>query len=278
VAKSRQQPPEPGPPQVDPACGIVFLLGQIDKGKKLLVARPINSDDYGSWELVTKNFLEKAFGTNSPNIRSVTDVGKYGSFPMGASEEYWENRRAESLQTQLKKLEGLVELLETEQQLSGEHTPAVIPTIAGHRVFLVHGHEETILHEVARFLEKLEQEIIILREQPNSGRTIIEKFEDYSNVGYAIVLLTPDDRGGTFESEWATQKPRARQNVIFEIGYFIGRLGRNRVCALYRDGVEIPSDYSGVLYVKLDEAGAWRLSLAKEMRASGLPIDMNKAL
>jgi len=143
---------------------------------------------------------------------------------------------------------------------------------------LVHGHDEAVLHETARFLEKLAQDIVILREQPHSGRTIIEKFEDYSDVGFAIVLLTPDDRAGIASAAYEEQKPRARQNVIFELGYFIGRLGRNRVCALYRPGGEIPSDYSGVLYVELDERGGWRLELAKEMKAAGLPIDMNKAL
>ena len=73
-------------------------------------------------------------------------------------------------------------------------------------------------------------------------------------------------------------KARARQNVVFELGYFIGRLGRNRVCALYAEGVEIPSDYSGVVYTKLDASGAWRLELAKELKAAGLPVDMNLAL
>ena len=101
----------------------------------------------------------------------------------------------------------------------------------------------------ARFIEKLGLELIVLHEQPNKGRTIIEKFQDYSNVSYAVVLLTPDDRGGVASSKLEEQQPRARQNVIFELGYFIGKLSRKRVCALYIDGVEIPSDYSGVLFI-----------------------------
>jgi len=92
------------------------------------------------------------------------------------------------------------------------------------------------------------------------------------------VLLTPDDRGGLASLPYESQRQRARQNVIFELGYFIGRLGRNRVCALYSENVEIPSDYSGVLFIKFDEAGAWRLSLAKEIKAAGITVDMNKAL
>jgi predicted nucleotide-binding protein len=142
----------------------------------------------------------------------------------------------------------------------------------------VHGHAEATLQEVARFLEQIEQEIIVLREQPNRGRTIIEKFEEYGDVGFAVVLLTPDDRGGPAAATYEEQGLRSRQNVILELGYFLGRLGRSRVCAMYTEGVEIPSDYSGVLYVPLDSGGAWRLHLARELKAAGFPIDMNKAV
>ena len=146
------------------------------------------------------------------------------------------------------------------------------------RVFLVHGHDEAAREKVARFLEKLEFEVIILHEQPNMGRTIIEKFSDYSDVAYAVVLLTPDDIGGAKGTNTNQLAARARPNVLFELGYFIGKLGRDRVCALHETGVEILSDYSGVLYVTLDVTNAWRLYLAKEMKAAGLPVDMNKAI
>ena len=269
---------ESEPPQVKPEQGIIFLSKQIEKAKVLLHGVQLAKDDYSSWELVTRNYLEKAFGTNSPNVSTITDVGKYGSFPMNASDDWWENHRKESLQTQIKKLEGLLELLETECTLSHGQSPTLEHSTMGHKIFLVHGHSEVALHETARYLEKLNQEIVILREQPNQGRTIIEKFEDYADVGFAIILMTNDDRGGKNDVAYNEQLPRARQNVIFEFGYFVGRLGRNRVCALYSEGVEIPSDYSGVLYVPIDEQGAWRMMLAKEMRAVGLPVDMNLAL
>ena len=149
---------------------------------------------------------------------------------------------------------------------------------SGNKVFLVHGHDERAIHETARFLEKLDVEVVILREQPNSGRTIIEKFVDYSDVTFAVVLLTGDDRGGVVTASFDAHRLRARQNVILELGFFLGRLGRMRVCALYQEGVEIPSDYSGVIFTAVDAAGAWRLALAKELKAAGLPIDMNKAL
>jgi predicted nucleotide-binding protein len=143
---------------------------------------------------------------------------------------------------------------------------------------LVHGHNEAAREKVARFLEKLEFTPIILHEQPNKGRTIIEKIADYSDVAYAVVLLTADDIGGTKGTSTNQLAARARPNVLFELGYFIGILGRDRVCAPHETGVEILSDYSGVLYVTLDVTNAWRLHLAREMKAAGLPVDMNKAI
>ncbi len=278
MVKSKQTAQAPGPPQIPPEQGLELLQGQIEKARNLLSSRPLNKDDYSSWELLTRNFLEKVFGINSPNVASIMNVGKYGSFPMNAGEDWWERHRSKSLQSQVRKLEGLVELLQTEVQLEQGTAATLQKPVIGHRIFLVHGHDEATLHETARFLEKLNQEVIILREQPNKGRTIIEKFEDYADVGFAVVLLTSDDRGGPSDIPVEEQKSRARQNVIFELGYFIGRLGRNRVCALYTLGVEIPSDYSGVLYIQLDEQGGWRLALAKEMKAAGLAVDINLAL
>lgn len=146
------------------------------------------------------------------------------------------------------------------------------------RVFLVHGHDEGAREKVARYLEKLDLEPIILHEQPNKGRTIIEKFTEYADVAYAVVLITADDIGGPKGTNADNLTARARQNVIFELGYFLGALGRDHVCALHQTGVEILSDYSGVVYVTLDAANAWRLDLAREMKAAGLPVDMNKAI
>jgi len=108
-------------------------------------------------------------------------------------------------------------------------------------------------------------------------RTVIEKIERYAAVSFATVLLTPDDVGASASSP-AQIRPRVRQNVILELGYFVGRLGRNRVCALHRGPLELPSDYLGVVYVPLDDGGGWRLQLAKELREAGFEIDMNRAL
>lgn len=142
------------------------------------------------------------------------------------------------------------------------------------KVFLVHGHDDAARETVARFLEKFDLEVIILRDEPDKGRTIIEKIEDYSDVGFAVVLLTPDDKGTSISKE--EYNSRARQNVIFEWGYFIGKLGRDRVSALYKEGIEMPSDYSGVLYIQFDDNDGWQMRLAREIGEAGLDIDLNK--
>lgn len=147
----------------------------------------------------------------------------------------------------------------------------------GSSVFLVHGRNEAVRETVARFLEHLDLRVIILHEQPDRGRTIIEKFEDYSkDAGFAVILLTGDDRGGLKEEDPSTYPLRARQNVILELGFFLGTFGRDRVCALYEEGVDIPSDYQGVLFTKLDSD--WKLKLARELKAAGFPVDLNRAL
>ena len=143
-------------------------------------------------------------------------------------------------------------------------------------VFIVHGRNEPIREKVARLVTSLNYKPVILHEQPSKGRTIIEKFEVNSDVAYAVVLLTGDDKGGVATDDPVSYRLRARQNVILELGFFLGRLGREKVCALYEDGVEIPSDYQGVVFVQLDDNDAWKLALAKEMKAAGLRIDMNK--
>ena len=139
----------------------------------------------------------------------------------------------------------------------------------------MHGHDEEAKYSLARFLERLGIEVVILHEQPNQGRTIIEIFEDYSDVGFAVVLLTPDDIGGR-ANDLDGLLPRTRQNVIFELGFFIGALGRERVCALHKGEVEIPSDFSGVLWIRMDGEGAWQLKLARELKAAGFAVDLNK--
>ncbi len=143
------------------------------------------------------------------------------------------------------------------------------------KVFIVHGHEDGPREAVAHFVRKIGFEPIILHEQANQGKTIIEKVEAHGDVGFAVVLLTPDDEGS---AKGGTLQPRARQNVILELGYFIGRLGRERVCALKSGDVEIPSDYSGVVYEPFDKTGGWKQKLGRELEVAGYTIDWNEVM
>ncbi len=146
------------------------------------------------------------------------------------------------------------------------------------KVFVVHGHDSLAKTEVARTIEKLGLEAIILHEQANEGKTIVEKFErDASQVSVAVVILTPDDIGYP-KNKPSEQKPRARQNVILELGYFSGVLGRSNVCVLYKGEVEIPTDYLGVVYIPLDDGGSWKFNLGKELKQAGLKVDLNNLI
>jgi predicted nucleotide-binding protein len=144
-------------------------------------------------------------------------------------------------------------------------------------VFIVHGHDLEARVEVARFVERVGLNPIILEEQPDVGLTVIEKFErDAARAAAAIVLLTPDDVGSAKSA--GTLNPRARQNVVFELGYFAARVGRGRVFALMRADVEIPSDYRGVIYTVLDDHGGWKLKVAQNLKSAELPVDLEKLL
>ena len=167
----------------------------------------------------------------------------------------------------------LIERMSENSRNSGKQGAVAL----GHKVFIVHGHRDSLTHQVARLVEKLGFEGIILSELPDRGRTVLQKFEDSSDVSYAIVLMTADDVGGKAEQNGEPKlKPRTRQNVLLELGYFVGKLGRPKVTILLEDGVEQPSDILGLLYTPVDQSAGWKLKLAQEMKASGLPVDMNK--
>lgn len=145
-------------------------------------------------------------------------------------------------------------------------------------VFLVHGHDEGAKHGVARFLEQLGVSPVILQEQINKGLTVIEKFEEFSSrAGFAVVLMTPDDFGYPHGKE-EDIKPRPRQNVILELGYFLAKLGRNKTIVLTKGDIELPSDVFGVVYEAMDRNEGWKLRVAKELKAAGFAIDLNKVI
>lgn len=145
-------------------------------------------------------------------------------------------------------------------------------------IFVVHGHDEEMKLAVTRAIEKMNLKPIILHEQPNKGRTIIEKFTDSSDVSFAVVILSPDDFGYSKEQIPESGKHRARQNVIFELGFFIGKLDRNRVFILKKEDLnfEMPSNYIGVAYTPYDKLGKWIFELARELKSCGYQVDANK--
>jgi predicted nucleotide-binding protein len=145
------------------------------------------------------------------------------------------------------------------------------------KVFIVHGHNEEMKQAVARVLAQLKMTPIILHEQANERATIIEKFEKHADVGFAIVLLSGDDMAYPAKGLPADARPRARQNVILELGYFVGKLGRSGVFALYMRGVsiELPSDFAGVVYTEYDTAGHWKFELVRELKARKYNVDAN---
>lgn len=167
-----------------------------------------------------------------------------------------------------------------------------IPTVAkshelSNDVFLVHGHNVEMKETVARTVAKLGLNPIILHEQPNGGKTIIEKFEsNAANIKFAIILLSADDLAasvrelnGVKDSDVRQHlENRARQNVVFEMGYFAGKLGRNNLFYLLQEGVEKPGDLDGLVYTPYDAGGAWKFGLVKELRACGYDVDANKVL
>lgn len=198
--------------------------------------------------------------------------------PMVQFSGYYDKERDKSaFQKGTKSLANIIDLVIERIEMEEQPAPAKRKAKCDNpNVFIVHGHDEAMREKVARTIEKLELTAIILNEQSNKGQTIIEKLEEHSNVGFAVVLLSPCDEGRKAgENDWL---PRARQNVIAEMGYFIGKLGRDRVCILQKKEVETPSDFTGIVYTPFDENDGWQLKLAKELKAAGYNVKIENLL
>jgi predicted nucleotide-binding protein len=159
-----------------------------------------------------------------------------------------------------------------EQGFIGQNKPAVAgANFNKEQIFIVHGHDEHAKNDVKAYVESKGLEPIILHMQASGGRTIIEKIDHYSNVGFGIVLYTECDVGAKRNS--LNYKWRARQNVVFEHGYLIAKLTRSRVAALVKGTVETPNDISGVIYVAMDAVGNWKEELDEELKAAGYELN-----
>ena len=229
---------------------------------------------YRTWNEYNTTLLRRSFTTKKP-----ADVYSSGSgtfcfnVELSLDEKVYDFR--DDVGDRLRRLDSLIAQL---QLFDSRKTPNALPAFVANPartgVFIVHGRADGLKETVARAIYKLTgNEPIILHEQADKGRTVIEKFEDHaSEVGFAVVLLTGDDIGGLIGGD---QRTRARQNVVFELGYFFGKLGRSRVAVLYEPGVELPSDVNGLLHIAVDPGGGWQLSLSKELHAASINADLN---
>jgi predicted nucleotide-binding protein len=258
---------------------------QIGKGE-LLRKQPIPvggirqlRNDYYTWDEYNRELLRKRFSTSEVAREYAAGHGVVFVGPMSDSQRYKEVH--EDLRSSIRLLHSIRArlVLFDEPEASADVSPREARDESrevGKTLFVVHGHDEEVKQRAARFLEKLTAlDVVILHEKANEGRTIIEKFEDHaSEAAFAVILLTGDDVGGEKQAEASPDlRLRARQNVVLELGFFIGALGRSKVAVLYQAGVELPSDMSGVLYTELDSPGAWRTELARELRAAGIEVN-----
>lgn len=265
-------------------AGVVRMAKRLDEVRKFEPGRV--SQQFGDPEVErirasVEEGLQRTFGAGTPDYIRYHAACTFSTGPVLV------NRRANSNEVQqhlasakarsIALLEQAVASLQERLEEMGDAglEADASPADFDRKAFVVHGHDGEAQQAVARFMERIGFEAVILHERANQGRTVIEKIEAEAGVGFAIILLTPDDEGRVIGGEL---QPRARQNVMLELGYFIGRLGRHRVCALKRGELEIPSDFAGVVWEQMDDGNGWKQSLGKELEAAGYAIDWNKVM
>ena len=247
-----------------------------------LSTMPARSQEFKKWQRNTAIAIEHTFGEKSRHLEEFRKINYAPVILMSGTITDWQTPYLNGLANAKPMLESMIEEVEEYWSNGGQENAGPAQTeqrqasSSSRQVFVVHGRDEGSKNTVCRLLTQLDLKPVSLGEKANRGRTIIEKFEHHAQVAFAVVLLTPDDTG-SLQGQDQDLRPRARQNVIFELGFFIGRLGRNKVCALTKGAVEIPSDYSGVAYIPFDDGGAWKLALVQELKAAGMEVDANLA-
>ena len=243
----------------------------------------MSAPEFTKWRRNAEVAIARTFGEDSSHVKEFKNISfSLSIYYAGTPESEFQQAYVRGLNKASSILKSMIEEIQEYwgddvSESSSAHRGDDVPATATREVFVIHGRDNEAKQTVARFLQGLEFIPIILHEKANQGRTIIEKLEEHAQVGFAIALLTPDDVGGLREQE-DNLEPRARQNVIFEFGYFTGRLGRERVCALVKDDVERPSDYDGVVYIRMDDSDGWKLQLIRELKKAGFSVDANRAL
>lgn len=230
-----------------------------------------SSQEFISWKTRAERFLRTHYGENS---KEVVDFGNTHFSLMIYTFNETESDYIEACKSGLVESKAVFEVyLEElkENDVTPDNEATQDNSISKSKVFVVHGHDEALKQEVARIVEKQGLEAIILSEQANHGKTIIEKFEENTDVGAAICLFTGDDYGRAKDA--TSENLRARQNVVFEAGYFMGKLGRGNVILIASPDIEIPSDLQGVVYTNKD---MWQTDVLRELKAIGYNVDFNK--
>lgn len=239
------------------------------------------SPEFKAWQVKAENILTKCYGMESRELYRFRNIIFYPRYAY-ATQSDEVNLCAEGLKEAKAYFEVYLEEIEDNcaenvssdvSGISGEakFVKEKVNSTRKRKVFIVHGHNEALKQEVARMVEKQGLEAIILSEQVNRGKTIIEKFEEHSDVGATICLFTGDDYGNAKDA--TSENLRARQNVVFEAGYFMGKLGRENVVLIANPDIEIPSDLKGVVYTN---EKSWQIDVLKELKAIGYAIDLNK--
>lgn len=239
----------------------------------------VDSGDFEEWTHSVRSALKRLFKNNNLHLEAFDGVSYTPiMFTTGTSSSVFRDSFMSGMRSARGIIRSAIQEFEDYEQQTAEPLQAhddMGTETTNRKVFVVHGHDEEMKEKVARFLTQVGLEPVILHEQANAGDTIIEKFERHATASYAVVLLSPDDQGKA-KGTTGAMKPRARQNVVLELGYFVGRLGRKHVCPLVRGHIEVPSDLLGVVYVPFEGDG-WKLHLVKELKHVGFDIDANKA-
>jgi predicted nucleotide-binding protein len=234
-----------------------------------------DTPEWLAWKTRCRNLIAQITDEHSPSFELIKQG--LGVHTLGNDPSDFERAKSTlllALRTALKAVES-----DTFGELRSNKSKSSSAALSN-KVFVVHGHDQLLKADVEQFINQIGLESIVLHRQPDKGRTLIEKFEQHSDVGYAFILLTPDDIAYTIDQDTLPdssrkKEKRARPNVIFEFGYFVGKLGRDRVCCLYKEGVILPSDLDGLVYKKIDgSVESQGISIIKELKAAGYKIQM----
>ena len=234
-----------------------------------------DTPEWTTWKTRVRNLVRRTVSDDSPAIRLSVEAARFST----SGNYHTEFQKART--TFLKALELALAAATADSfgELRTATSTSKSPQLSN-KVFIVHGHDSGLKTDVEQFIHQIGLEPVVLHRQIDQGKTLIEKFEQHSDVGYAIILLTPDeiaystDQSSLNENDRITER-RARPNVIFEFGYFVGKLGRSRVCCIHKEDVVVPSDLNGLIYKRVqDSVESQAFSIIRELQAAGYTIKL----